>query len=96
MEHVELTKKAHERQPALIVDFTQVTAKDPHRYVLGFYKGWNGSEKTFGGADYDEGFALGLAVREGRRQMPAWCFSPEEDDFEGDSSIFEHTDQSIS
>ena len=92
MNRTELTKSG-DRQPAIIVDFTRVQRNDPHRYVLGFYKGYCGSEKTFGGTDYDEGFALGTLVREGREPMPDWCFSPEA--FDGDT-IFDHTDSSIS
>ncbi|MEC7109764.1 MAG: hypothetical protein VXX11_07120 [Planctomycetota bacterium] len=92
MDSMELSKRAV-RQPAIIVDFTRVDRKDPHRYVLGFYKGFCGSEKTFGGTEYDEGYSLGALVREGKESMPDWCFSP--DAFDGDT-IFDHTDSSIS
>ncbi len=95
MERIALTETRHDRQPALIVDFTKVQSDNPHRFVLGFYKGWCGSDKVFGGSPYDEGFEHGVAVREGKEDMPVWCFSPEADDFDGDT-IFDHADQSAS
>lgn len=97
MESVELTKQPrHSRQPALIVDFSEVQSDNPHRFVLGFYKGWCGSPKTFGGTEYDAGYEQGLAVREGRQQMPGWCFSPEDEaDFDGET-IFDHAEDPAS
>ena len=94
MEEVELKTITKDRQPALIVDFSQVQSERPTRYVLGFYKGWTGSTKEFGGQEYNDGFEAGVAVREGRQEMPSWAFRPE-DQF-GDT-IFEHIeDQSVS
>ena len=95
MDSCELTETPRERQPALIVDFQKVRSPNPHRYVLGFYKGWSGSDKVFGGTEYDKGFDEGAACRKGA-PMPAWCFCPEVGEFEDDSSIFDYTDHSVS